>query len=164
MNTEDRLWDYIDGLSTAEERLAIEQLLHSNATIRLKYEELMALHDQLTKMELDEPGMGFKNRVMEQVLAGPHPVSLKTRVDKRIINAIAAFFVITIGSMLIYILSQVNWNAGGSIKLPAFKMPQVNWSFFSGSSFTLFSLSVIVVLALLLIDKMVTARRKEATT
>src|SRR5262245_4488375 len=96
MNMEDRLWDYIDGICPAEERSAIDGLLKTDEAWRKKYNELFSFHQQLQSIELDEPSMGFKNRVMEQVLASPHPSSLKTKVNKRIINGIGGFLILII--------------------------------------------------------------------
>src|SRR4030095_9029720 len=93
---EDRLWGYIDGLGSADERTVIEQLLKTDAEWKKKFDELTSFNLQLKSIELDEPSMGFKNRVMEEVLASPHPSMLKTKVNKRIINGIGLFFVITI--------------------------------------------------------------------
>ncbi|MEO6167304.1 MAG: hypothetical protein ABIO46_15225, partial [Chitinophagales bacterium] len=86
---EDRLWDYIDGLSSREERNAMDQLLKNDPAVRMKHDELLSLHQQLQSIDLDEPSMGFNNRVMEQVLTSPQPSALKTKVDKRIISVIA---------------------------------------------------------------------------
>lgn len=160
MNLEDRLWDYMDGHCSAEERHAIEKLMQSDPAVKIKYDELLLLQQQLKSVELDEPSMGFKNRVMEQVLAGPHPVALKTRVDNRIIYLIAAFFVFTIGGMLAYTIYNMDWSNAQSFKLPQMQLPVVNWSFLENPSFTLFFLSMNVVLGLLLIDKMVATRRR----
>jgi len=162
MNMDDRLWDYIDGVSSPEERSAVDQLLKTDPVLKMKYDELLTFHQQLQSIELDEPSMGFKNRVMEQVLASPHPSTLKTKVDQRIIAAIAAFFILTIGGMLGYTLSQIDWNSGGSIPVPKVEIPVINWSIFGSPSFLLFFLSVNVVLGLVLLDKMITARRKHS--
>ncbi len=163
MNMEDRIWDYIDGLSSPEERAIMERLLQSDPAVKSRYDELLILQQQLKAVELDEPSMGFRNRVMEQVLAGPHPVALKTRVDNRIIYIIAAFFVCTIGGMLAYTIYKMDWSGSASgFELPRVALPVVNWSFLENPSFTLFFLSMNVVLGLLLIDKIVTARRKHA--
>lgn len=160
MNIEVRLWDYVDGFCSDEERSTIEKLLQSDPAVKIKYEELLLLQQQLKSVELDEPSMGFKNRVMEQVLAGPHPVALKTRVDNRIIYLIAAFFVFTIGGMLAYTIYNMDWSNAQNFELPKMELPVVNWSFLENPAFTLFFLSMNVVLGLLLIDKMVTARRR----
>lgn len=162
MNMEDRLWDYIDGVCSPEERSAIDQLLKTDATLKMKYDELLSFHQQLQSIELDEPSMGFKNRVMEQVLASPHPSTLKTKVDRRIITGIAAFFILSIGGILGYMLSQINWGSQGSIPFPKVEVPVVNWSLLGSSSFTLFFLSVNVVLGLMLLDKVIAARRRHS--
>lgn len=164
MNMEDRLWDYIDGLSTPEERNAIDQLLKNDPAIRMRHGELLSLHQQLQSIELDEPSMGFKNRVMEQVLASPQPAALKTKVDKRIISVIAGFFIVTIGGMLAYTISQMNWTGEESFTLPKMGIPVINWSLFGSPAFTLFFLSVNVVLGLVLLDKIITARRKHSAS
>ena len=162
MNTEDRLWDYIDGTCSEEDRIAIEQLLKTDATGKRKYDDLFSLNQHLQSMELDEPSMGFKNRVMEQVLASPHPSVLKTRVDQRIIYGIAAFFIITIGGVLGYTFSKMNWGSPSGYNLPTVKMPEVNWSLFTNPTYTLFFLSVNMVLGLYLVDKYIHARRKHS--
>lgn len=162
-NMEDRLWDYIDGLSSFKERTAIDNLMKTDSSWKMKYDELMVLHNQLQSIELDEPSMGFKNRVMEQVLAAPHPAMLKTKVNKGIIYSIAAFFIVVIGGMLAYVLSQVKWDAPSSIGLPSMEVPAINWSILSNSSYTLFFLSAGVVLALVLVDRYVTMRRNIAS-
>lgn len=161
MNTEERLWDYIDNLCSPEERTAIEQLLKTDASWKQQYEELLAFHQQLHAVELDEPSMGFKHRVMEQVLLSPPPAALKTRVDNRIIYGIAAFFVLTICSVLGYSLSQINWGDSSGFNLPEMKLPAINWSMFSSTGYTLFFLSVNMVLGLFLLDKYIAARRKQ---
>lgn len=160
-NMEDRLWDYIDGFCSAEEKLTIEQLMQSNADWKKKFDELTALHQQLNAMEIDEPSMGFKNRVMEQVMASPHPSALKTRVDKRIINGIGGFFAVTILGVLTYMLAGIDWNKSSGYELPPLKVPSVSWTQFDMSSFTLFFLSAFVVVGLFVLDKFISLRRHQ---
>lgn len=161
-NMEDRLWDYIDGTCSPDERKAIEDLMNTSSQVKAKFEELSNLHMQLQSMELDEPSLGFKNRVMEQVLLSPHPSTLKTKVDSRIISVIAGFFVLTIGGILAYMLSEINWQSTYDLGLPEVSMPTVNWSSLASPSFILFFLSLNVILGLALLDKMLSARRKHA--
>ena len=159
-NMEDRLWDYIDGTCLPDELMAIDALLKTDPLVKARYDELSGLHRQLQSMELDEPSMGFKNRVMEQVLVSPHPSTLKTKVDSRIISIIAGFFVLTIGGILAYMLSEINWQSNYDLGLPEVTMPTVNWSLLASPSFILFFLSLNVILGLALLDKMLSARRK----
>ena len=83
--------------------------------MELKDEELTEL---LKGMELEEPSMSFTRNVMEQVKLEKLPVSLKTRVDNRIIYGIAAVFGAFIAGVIIYAIA----NTTASYKLPELKM------------------------------------------
>ncbi len=83
--------------------------------MELKDEELTEL---LKGMELEEPSMSFTRNVMEQVKLEKLPVSLKTRVDNRIIYGIAAIFGAFIAEVIIYAIA----NTTASYKLPELKM------------------------------------------
>ena len=43
-NIDDRLWEYIDGSGSAEERSSIEKLLETNREWKEKYHELLEVH------------------------------------------------------------------------------------------------------------------------
>lgn len=83
--------------------------------MELKDEELTAL---LKGMELEEPSMSFTRNVMEQVKLENIPVSLKTRVDNRIIYGIAAIFGAFIVGVIIYAIANTTF----SYKLPELKI------------------------------------------
>ena len=105
MNTiEQQLWDYIDGNLDEIQRKIIEEKIESDATVKLQYEELLNLNFAFSEMELDEPSMSFTRNVMESVALEPAPISLKTKVDTRIIFSIGGFFVISILTLLGYVL------------------------------------------------------------
>ena len=51
---EERLWDYIDGACSADDKLFIEQLVATNLQWKAKYEELLEVHQLLgNHLELD---------------------------------------------------------------------------------------------------------------
>lgn len=105
MNTiEQQLWDYIDGNLNEIQRKNIEEIIEKDATVKLQYEELLNLNLAFSELELDEPSMSFTRNVIEMVALEPAPVSLKTKVDNRIIFGIGGFFVLSILSLLGYIL------------------------------------------------------------
>ena len=106
---EDRLWEYIDGLSGPAEIAAIEQLLAANREWQEKYKELLNVHQLLNTSDLDAPSMRFTIDVMEEI--GRHHVAPATRtyINKNIIRGISAFFLTLILGFLSYILSQVHW-------------------------------------------------------
>jgi len=101
---EQQLWDYIDGNLNETQRKNIEEKIETDVSVKLQYEELLSLNIAFSEMELDEPSMSFTRNVMENVALQPAPVSLKTKVDSRIIFSISAFFVLSILAILGYIL------------------------------------------------------------
>lgn len=151
-NTEERLWDYIEGVCSEEDRLFIEQLIATNAAWKAKYQELLELQDLLSHhLELDEPSMRFTINVMEAI--GKHHIApaAKSYINKRIIWGIAGFFFLSIISCLIAGFAQVNWsaeNTGGSLidfsKFDISKYVNNTW-------FTIFMM-INVVLGLMLLD------------
>ncbi len=56
-NIEDRLWEYIDGLSSNEEKSTIEKLLETNQQWKEKYHELLELHQLVQLSALEEPSI-----------------------------------------------------------------------------------------------------------
>ncbi|TDQ09615.1 hypothetical protein [Pedobacter metabolipauper] len=70
--------------------------------------------DELTQllkgMELEEPSMSFTRNIMEQVKLEIPPVSLKTKVDYKVIYGIAAVFLTAIIGIFIYALANADFN------------------------------------------------------
>lgn len=124
---EQRIWDYLDGNCSAEERREIHQLIETEAEYRIAYQELMGIKASLSKIEMEEPSMSFTRSVMEAVKAEPLPGSIKSLVDKRIIYSIAAFFLFSILAGLAVLLYQTDWQASEpvsmQIQLPKIQFP-----------------------------------------
>ncbi|MGI4751651.1 MAG: hypothetical protein ACRYFB_13550 [Janthinobacterium lividum] len=123
---EEKLWDYIDGFCTEEERKAMDLLLESDENYRHKYSELKAFQKQLFSLEIEEPAMNFTFNVMENVQQEKILKPLKTTVDQRIIFGIAAFFICCIMLLLGYVFANINWHASTQIKIPEIKLPAVS--------------------------------------
>ena len=105
MNTiEQQLWDYIDGNLDESQQKAIEKKIETEAEVKTQYEELLKLNLAFEHIDLDEPSMSFTRNVMESVVLQPAPVSLKTKVDKRIIYSISGFFILSILTLLSFVL------------------------------------------------------------
>src|SRR3954451_12826938 len=114
-----RLWNYIENVCDAEERKVIEGLLQNNEEWKKKYQELQQINQlMLESIELEEPSMRFAKNVMEKIAQSHIAPATKTYVNKKIINGIAAFFIIVIGGLLIYGFSQINLSATGNNTLP----------------------------------------------
>src|SRR3569833_2314323 len=109
MNTiEEKLWNYIDGTCSNEDRKAIDILIAQDEVYRRKYEELLALNQEFSKMESDEPPMAFTYNVMEAIRAEHAQQPLKAGINKRIIKGIAGFLIVSIALLLILAISNVH--------------------------------------------------------
>jgi anti-sigma factor RsiW len=126
MNTiEKKLWEYIDGTCSPEERDAISRLIERDEVYRKKYEELLRLNAGFANMELDEPSMAFTYNVMETIRTENAMKPLKAAVNKYIIGGIGLFFVFTIAALLVFTLTQINWSAGAGTSALSFTMPHI---------------------------------------
>lgn len=168
---EDRLWDYIDGLSSPAERSALEALIAENIEWQRKYKELLNVHQLMAGSELEEPSMRFTRNVMEEISRYHVAPATKTYINKNVIRGIGAFFLSLIAGLLVYFFATVKWSSlGGShrsdspeVKLPSFDMKaldKVDYGKLSGNlPITLFML-ITVVMGLVLLDLYL--RRKKA--
>jgi hypothetical protein len=155
-NIEEKLWSYIDGTCTADERAAIDVLLVGDETYQQAYLELLALNREIAGMELDEPSMAFTYKVMENIRAEHARQPLKTHINNNIIKVIGGFFIITITAMFIMVLASINWSAVGQVSAPPIKMPEIS-SFTSSLLFKGF-LFFDTVLVLFLLDNFMRKR------
>ncbi|NCD69212.1 anti-sigma factor family protein [Mucilaginibacter agri] len=124
---EEKLWNYIDGTCTPEEQQAISMLIETDEVYRSQYEELLALNQEFSNLELDEPPMAFTYRVMEAIRTEEAAVPLKAAINKNIIRSLFAVFGFIIAAVIIYALFTINWSAGStgtaSLNLPEVKLP-----------------------------------------
>lgn len=111
-NMEEKLWEYIDGTCSGEERVAIAALIEKDAVWRTAFNNMRAINSEISEMTLDEPSMAFSYKVMEGVRALEASKPLKTSVSKYIIGGIAGFLVLTIVVIVTVILADAKQNAG----------------------------------------------------
>jgi hypothetical protein len=162
---EDRLWDYIDGRSEADEKTAIEQLIEDNIAWRKKYHELLEVHQLMNASELEAPSMRFTRNVMEEISKYHVAPATKSYINKRVIWGIGIFFLVLITGFLIYGFSQVNWSStsGSSEIMDQYnKIPKPDWSRFFNNTYTNIFMMINVVLGLMLLD-MYLQRKKKAS-
>jgi hypothetical protein len=154
MNTiEERLWNYVDGTCTEAERRAIDELIANDEAYRNKFDELLGLDKQFSKMDLDEPSMAFTYNVMEGIRAEFAQKPLKAAINKRIIRGISIFFIVTILAMVILMLSTFHpTHASVSVHLPdSLKLPDMK-NFPGGGMVVKLFIFFDVVLGLFLAD------------
>jgi len=158
---ERRLWEYIDGLSG--EASVIEQLIAENALWRAKYAELLDV-DQLVKAtELEEPTLRFTRNVMEEIARLQIAPATKEYINKKIIWAIAAFFLTAIVGFLGYGLSQINWSSPGKLETGVgVDFANVDYSRMFNNNFVNLFMMVNVILGLMLLDRYLNWKKKKA--
>jgi hypothetical protein len=155
-----QLWDYIDGSVDAGEKIRIEQLLKDNWRWQQQYKELLEMH-QLMKDEiaLEEPSMRFTKNVMEEIAKTKIAPPTKSYINRKIITSIAAFFIVLIGILLVYLFALINWaeqsNTASSFDFTKFDISR----YLSQPVLNVFWICN-VVLALVLLDRYLSRKRK----
>jgi hypothetical protein len=159
-----RLWEYIDGKIDAAEKMQIEELLRTDVRWQTAYKQLLQINKMLQNdLELEEPSMGFTKNVMEGISKLKIAPATKNYINRKIVNGIAAFFVLMIGGLLIYFLTQVNWSSSGESGFSfSFDISKVDVSkYFNKQAMQIFAM-VNAVLALILLDKIFLRKRTSA--
>jgi hypothetical protein len=157
---EDRLWDYIDGYGSREERSDLEQLLESNLEWKEKYRELLEVHHMLHSSELQEPSMRFTKNVMEEIAKYHIAPATKTYINKKIIWGIGLFFITLIVGFLIYGFSQVDWSAANSTSNQYIDLSKVDYSKIFNNTYVNVFMMLNAVLGLMLLDRYLADKRK----
>ncbi|KQB98787.1 hypothetical protein [Pedobacter sp. Hv1] len=145
MNTiEEQLWNYIDGHCEPAEKLAIETQLAIDHQFYSTYQELLAVHHELNKLDFEEPSMSFTRNVMEQVKLELPPVALKTKVDRRIVYAFATLFIIPLLSIFIYAIAKSDLSLSSN-------MPKINFAFDVHKLITPLSVQLFIIVDVVLV-------------
>lgn len=158
-NLEQRIWDYLDGTGTEEERELTKQLIGSDSEFRAMYEELRSIHLTVSSMDLDEPSMSFNRNLMEKIQLEAVPGSVKSLIDKRIIYGITAFFLITITALLGVLLYQTDWSRQTSFDMPDFNLPEIDTSNYLNSTLINIFFFADIIVALYLFDGFLSKRK-----
>jgi hypothetical protein len=157
---EERLWNYIDGTSSAEEKSVIEKLLQSDAEWKAQYGELLEVHQLMQSSELEAPSMRFTKNVMEEISKLHIAPATKTYINKNIIRGIAIFFITLIVAFLVYGFGQIDWTAKGDTKMPV-DLSKVDYSKFFNNTYMNVFMMINVVLGLFLLDRFLANKRKK---
>jgi hypothetical protein len=160
-NMETQLWEYIDGLSGADERSFIEGLIATDAEWRKKYDELLSFNAALHQdIEIDQPSMRFTRNVMEEI--GRHQIAPATGsyINKKIIYGIAGFFLTLIVGFLIYAIGQIDWSVAPANSTLPFNLPKIDTSKVFNNNYVNAFMIVNIVLGLMLLDRYLAQQRK----
>ena len=157
-----KLWEYIDGLTTAEERTVIETLVRENAEWKAKYQELLEVHQSLNLVELEQPSLRFTKNVMEEISRLQITPAAKQYINSKIVWGIAGFFITVIISFLVYGLSQIDWSTSQSVNTGVIeKITDADYSKVFNNTFVNVFLMLNVVLGLMLFDRYLNDKKKK---
>ncbi len=158
---EERLWGFIDGAVSNEEKTVIEKLLQSDAAWKAKYSELLELNKLLQSSDLEAPSMRFGKNVMEEISKLHIAPATKSYINKRIIAGLGIFFITMIVGFLIYGFGQVEWTAGESNNTITDTLKKIDYSKFFNNTWLNVLMMINLVLGLVLLDVYLGNKRKE---
>lgn len=162
MQMEQRLWELIDGQASASERSSLEELIRTQNEWREKYEELLGINRLLLHSELDAPCMRFTKNVMEEIARIHIAPATRTYINKKIIFAIAGFFLFLILGFLVYGFGLMRSQGTPDISI-ASNMPEVdklNFSIFFSNKWVNAFMMINIVIGLFVLDNYLGRKRK----
>lgn len=158
---EARLWNYIDGINDAEEKSAIEKLITENISWRIKYQELLELHQLVQASELEQPSMRFTKNVMEEIAKYHIAPAAKEYINKKIIWGIGGFFITLILSFVVYAIKQVNWSEGTTDYGIGIDFTKIDYSKMFNNNLMNGFMIVNVILGLILLDRYLATKKQK---
>lgn len=162
-NMEDRLWNFIDGTITADEKTVIQRLLESDAEWKAKYHELLEVNELLKSSDMEAPSMRFTKNVMEEIAKLHIAPATKSYINKRIIWGLSIFFVVMIIGFLVYGIGQTDWaadNSNSTLSKNLNNLNKVDLSKFFNNTWMNVLMMINVVLGLFLLDNYLNNKRK----
>jgi cellulose synthase/poly-beta-1,6-N-acetylglucosamine synthase-like glycosyltransferase len=160
-NIEARIWDYIDGNLSVDEKSFVENLVQTNQAWREKYAELLQVHSLMQdSLELEAPSMSFTRNVMEEIGRLQITPASRKYLNQKIIWGIGGFFILTLVGFFIYAFSQATWSSDTKSVLP-FNLESMNYGKLINSNYTNMFLMVNTVLGLVLLDMYLGIKKKK---
>jgi len=159
---EQKLWEYIDGISTTEEKSSIEKLLESNLDWKNKYNELLQVNQLLKSSELEQPSLRFTKNVMDSIAKYHIAPATKEYINNRIIWGIGIFFLTMIIGFIVYGFGQVNWSSGKSgTNSLGLDTSKIDISQFFSNAYVNVFMMINIVIGLALLDRVLANKRKQ---
>ncbi len=156
---EERLWNFIDGSTSAEEKTVIEKLIAADIAWKAKYQELLSVNEMLKDSELESPSMRFTKNVMEEIAKLKIAPATRTYINKKIIWAIGFFFIAMIVGFLIYGFGQMSFSGTGDSAISK-SLGKFDISKFFNNTWVNVFMMINVFIGLVLLDHYLTNKRK----
>lgn len=118
---EDILLDYLDGTLASSEKIKLEDELRVNAALRLRLDELRAVHSIFQQVSFDQPSRDFTDRVMLKLDTAPLSAPSRWSIRNAIFLLIGVLT--AIGTISVLITSGV-FDGTTSISLDDSSLPQ----------------------------------------
>ena len=161
---EERLWEYIDGFSDPDDLPVVKSLIEENQSWREKYNELVEVNQLLHATELEEPSMRFTKNVMEEITRLHLASAASSYSNHRSIWGIGIFFIVLIVGFLVYGLGQIDWSASSDTSMLPVDIKNLDYSALFNNTYINIFMMINVVLGLMLLDKVLTNKRKKHYT
>jgi hypothetical protein len=152
---EERLWNFIDGTASADEKTVIEQLLLQNAAWKEKY-----VNELLKSTDLEAPSLRFTKNVMEEISKLHIAPATKSYINQKVIWGLGFFFIAMLVSFVIYAFTQVAFS-GGEQSTISKNLDKVDFSKIFNNNWVNACMMVNVVLGLVLLDHYLGIKRKQ---
>jgi len=163
---EERLWNYVDGFCSNEEKISIENLLMQNEEWKQAYNKLLEIQQLIhDNIELEQPSMRFTKNVMEEISKLHIAPATKTYINKNVIRGITAFFLIMIIGLLIYFFGQFHWTSTSTDNLvPQYSIDanKLNWGKALNNTYVNVFILINVILGFILLDKYLQNKKRSA--
>lgn len=148
MDTEQMIWEYIDGSCNELIKEQVQQKLQTDVQWQNLYSELLALHKSIgTDIEIEEPSMRFTKNLMERLAADTIAKQSKSYFNPVVIRSISFVLITSIVFLLVYAFSAANWNKTTRLK------------YYNNSTLHAF-LWINIILGLVLIDRIFNYNKK----
>jgi hypothetical protein len=157
---EERIWAYIDGISDAKEKAAVEKLLQTDPAWKKCHESILDMDRAFRAVSLEEPSMRFTKNVMEQVASLKVAPATKSYVNKKIVYGIGGFFLLLITATLAWVIPQLDFSQAHPESIPM-KLPDmsVDWNrYLNATTLNIFFILDAVV-ALFFLDRYLQRRK-----
>lgn len=156
---EPRLWDFIDGISSVEERSIIEKLLEADAEWKAKYRELLQVSELLRSSDVEVPSLRFTKNVMEEIAKLHIAPATKSYINKKIIWGITTFFLVMIVGFLVYGFAQMQWSVADDNTIVK-NVNKLDFSRFFSNTYVNVLMMINLVIGLFLLDNYLGKKRK----
>lgn len=128
-NKGNRIWDHIDAGDNAEAKAALEAQLGQDESLRVELAKSRKLHEELGKMEAEQPSMRFTQNLMDRLPQLYRRIPFKPLVSKPWVQAYLIGF-----SLCLLVLFGFGWLTSAS-SLIAIDLPLEEYSLQIGASF-----------------------------